>query len=126
MSTPLAPVAPKLAKLIPRLATGHDGEVVATVRAMERTLAGAELDFHALAEAVRAGVPRPEPGREPDSWLEVARWCRDEGEFVLSDREFGFLRDMCWRLVCGGEPTGRQAAWLRAIYSTLRARHGDA
>lgn len=46
----------RLAKLIPRLATEHDGEVIATVRAIHRTLGSAGADFHDLAAAV--GVER--------------------------------------------------------------------
>jgi hypothetical protein len=61
MASPLAPILPRLALLIPRLSTEHDGEVVATVRAIGRTLKGASLDFHDLAMAV-ATEPEPEPG----------------------------------------------------------------
>ena len=45
-------IAPKLSKLIPMLATDHDGEVVATVRAISRTLKGAGMDFHSLVDAL--------------------------------------------------------------------------
>ena len=50
-------IGSKLAKLIPMLATDHDGEGVATVRAISRTLAAAGSDFHALAAALMASAP---------------------------------------------------------------------
>ncbi len=47
-----AGVAERLGKLIPRLASDHDGEVIATVSAIGRTLQGAGLDWHDLAKRV--------------------------------------------------------------------------
>ena len=58
MSAALAPVRPRLGLLIPRLATEHDGEIVATVRAIGRTLKGAGLDFHDLAFVI-GEEPKP-------------------------------------------------------------------
>lgn len=54
----LAPVTDRLTKLIPRLASDHDGEVVATARAIGRTLTNAGLDFHALAGALQEPEPK--------------------------------------------------------------------
>ena len=48
-------VATKLAKILPRLASEHDGEVINTVRALDRTLTGAGLDWHALSKIIAAG-----------------------------------------------------------------------
>ena len=57
--TALAPVVTKIAKLIPRLASNHDGEVVATVRAIQRTLKGEGLDLHDLVAGLfDAGEPQ--------------------------------------------------------------------
>jgi hypothetical protein len=44
----------RLTKLLPRLASEHDGEVVNTVRAISRTLAVAGLDWHALTDALQS------------------------------------------------------------------------
>ena len=49
-----ADTAAKLAKILPRLASEHDGEILATVRGISRTLAAAGLDWHALAAAIGA------------------------------------------------------------------------
>lgn len=45
-------IAAKLAKIIPRLATEHEGEMVAAVGAISRTLAAAGLDWHAIAKVI--------------------------------------------------------------------------
>lgn len=49
-------ILPRLAKLLPLLASDQDGEVIATARAIGRTLASAGSDFHALAAALE---PQP-------------------------------------------------------------------
>ncbi|MCO5132450.1 MAG: hypothetical protein M9932_18165 [Xanthobacteraceae bacterium] len=102
----LAPVAPKLAKLIPRLASDHDGEVVATVRAIRRTLESAGLDLHALAAGLDGGGTS---GREPNTWQELAAWCRNTGQHRLSLKEFVFVADMADRLILDAEPSEKQA-----------------
>lgn len=125
----LAPIAPKIAKLIPRLATDHDGEVVATVRAIERTLKNAGLDFHNLAFAIEAPpaekivfVYRDPPKQEAvlDTRAAVAAWCRDNDPDVLSTKETAFVADMAECLILDGEPTEKQEAWLRAIFAKLK------
>jgi hypothetical protein len=50
--TDLAPIAPKLANLIRRLASDKDGEVVATARALVRTLNSFGADIHDVAERI--------------------------------------------------------------------------
>jgi len=45
---------PILARLIPRLSSPFDGEVVATARAIERALKTQKLDWHDLAKTVTA------------------------------------------------------------------------
>jgi hypothetical protein len=42
----------KIGKLIPRLASDHDGEVVATARAIQRSLQSAGADLHDLVAAL--------------------------------------------------------------------------
>jgi hypothetical protein len=49
-----AALPPILARLIPRLGSPHDGEVVATARAIGRTLHSNGLDLHDLADALIA------------------------------------------------------------------------
>src|SRR3954454_15003017 len=113
----LSPIAPKIAKLIPRLATNHDGEVVATVRAIERTLKSSGLDFHDLAGALerepetRVGYrdwapnsysfrppphwcPKAERQREKESLRDVSQWCCAQDSELLTSRGRSFVKDM--------------------------------
>lgn len=50
--TDLAPIAPKLANLLRRLASNQDGEVVATVHALLRTLNSIGADIHDVAARI--------------------------------------------------------------------------
>ena len=50
--TDLTSIAGRLAKYIRLLASDKDGEVVASARAMQRTLLGIGADFHCLADRV--------------------------------------------------------------------------
>jgi len=127
----LSPIALKIAKLVPRLATNHDGEVVATVRAIERTLANAGLDLHDLANALerepetRTVIVYRDPNpSEPKTWRDLAKWCSDHDDGHLKQHERDFINDVVGYLVCDGEPTERQAAWLRALYRKLRKGGG--
>ena len=47
-------IAKRIADLVRRLASPHDGEVVATVRALQRTLEANSLDIHAIADPLEA------------------------------------------------------------------------
>jgi len=124
----LAPLAPKLGKLIRLFGSDRDGEVLGAVRAAERTLKGAGLDWHALADAIGR---EPEPAvyldadpDEPATWRDLAAWCCQHDGGRLTAKERRFVRDMAARLVLDGSPSDKQAAWLRAIYANLR--NGDA
>jgi hypothetical protein len=56
-------VSPRLAKLLPLLASNQSGEVVATAAAITRTLTKAGADWHVLAALVRGDTePQAAPG----------------------------------------------------------------
>ncbi len=132
----LAIIAPKLAKLLPMLSTSHDGEVVATARAIGRTLQSAGLDCPALAAAITP-IPKPEPqpverkpyepaddywdGTDRSDWLAMARWCREHDCGRLTPKEQRFIWDIAspLRLRHGRKPTPKQYDWLRSIYVKL-------
>src|SRR4051812_29519552 len=123
--TALIPIAPRLARLIPRLASDQDGEVVATARAIARTLKAAGRDFHDLADAIgREPEPRviciERAPDEPLTWRELAAWCAAHDAGRLDAKERRFVHDMRDRLVLGGCPTEKQAKWLRSLYARLR------
>jgi hypothetical protein len=113
---PLADVAPKLAKLIPRLGSNHDGEVVATVDAIVRTLAAIGLDLHDLARALA--------GDEPDAHeinaREMLAHLREYSAYVPTEWEEAFLAGCTRRLRACGNLTPKQFATLRKIYSKAR------
>jgi hypothetical protein len=68
---------PIIGRLIPRLASPFDPEVVATARAIERALAAHKLDLHDLARATCGADPFTQnhdatpDARELRAWLEV-------------------------------------------------------
>ncbi|HVG49329.1 MAG TPA: hypothetical protein VM899_14480, partial [Rubellimicrobium sp.] len=76
--TDLSPILPKLSRLVPRLSSDADGEIVATVRAIDRALRGAGFDWYdftsALTPALPPPKPPPRPGR-PERWRDLADWC---------------------------------------------------
>jgi hypothetical protein len=113
MNAALTTVAPMVGKLIRLLASDQDGEVVASARALHRTLRNAGLDFNELAQMIEAP---PQRTADPDSdWRAMARACA-EHVHELSDRERSFVRSMVkWR----GEPSERQIDWLLVIFGRV-------
>jgi hypothetical protein len=114
-------LAARLAKLLPRLASPHDGEVIATVAAIRRTLGSAGLDLHDLARIVATNLPdraRYSTRDDVPDWGDLARWCCDHDNGRLTAKERAFVTGMTtwcrWR-----EPTERQAAWLLGIAERL-------
>lgn len=110
MSVP-ATIGPTLAKMLPRLGSSFDGEIVATVKAIERVLKSSGSNWHDLATLVC-----PPPPASFD-WRREARFCA--GNFDrLSRREVDFITSLArWR----GPPTDKQIAWLRDIAGRLRS-----
>jgi hypothetical protein len=149
MTNVLAPVADKLGKLLRLLSSDRDGEIVGAARAIVRTLDGAGLDIHALAEGIgapadgkkkfseadaaeiyRRGVEDGKRAAESENigfrsvdeptWHEIACDCAAHDDRLRDERERQFVRDMVRRTVRGGVPTEKQAHWLRAVYARVR------
>ncbi|EPY00617.1 hypothetical protein [Magnetospirillum fulvum] len=114
MTAALAPVADRLQKLIPRLASDHDGEVLATVAAIRRTLGGANLTLHDLARALAAAPPRHEARREIGLAAMLDRLRRAGG--LLNVWESRFVADLSVRVQRGKRLSPKQAETLRRIY----------
>jgi len=130
MADALSPaLAQKLGRLIPLLASDKEGEALATVRAIGRTLKAAGSDFHAFAKAVieprtvviyrTETTPPRKPAPRPKCLLEVAGWCRTHYAGRLSVTEERFTVDMLSRLTVGRWLSEKQEKWLRAIYFKL-------
>jgi len=103
------PARAKLAKLIPRLASDHEGEVGATVAAIQRTLHGHGCDLHDLAAAVSTG---PSDASEP-----AARSASEQA----APTGGGHARRTH---AGGGESTARNDRWHRQR-DQARARQRD-
>jgi hypothetical protein len=142
------PIADRLNKLVRLLSSDQDGEVIGAARSIIRTLKGAGLDIHTLADTLtlpygkrfseeeaaeiyRRGVQdgrRAAEGAEGNggfreveqSWHTIALECAAHPAKLKSDKEREFVADMTRRLVNGGKPTEKQADWLRKIYARAR------
>jgi len=84
-------VSDKVSRLLPRLASDADGEVVATARALCRTLDRAGLDLHDLAARLTE-PPRPvvQP-RQPPTLFEMAGWLRLHAQHRLTENQRDFV-----------------------------------
>jgi hypothetical protein len=113
MSSGLTTIALQLGKLLPLLGSNHDGEVVATARAIRRLLQGTGHDWHDLVSALHLPAARSHACRD---WRDDLAHCAATID-LLSEREREFLRSLAhWR----GEPSPKQLDWLAAIASRLR------
>ncbi|MFM9850020.1 MAG: hypothetical protein ACKVP3_23045 [Hyphomicrobiaceae bacterium] len=81
--------ARRLGNLIRRLSSNYDGEIVATVRAIRRTLAGKGRTLHDLAKLVELSADLT--GCDPAEWRQVVRQLLRERE-QLTDWELRFVK----------------------------------
>jgi hypothetical protein len=114
-----------VAKLIPRLASPHDGEVIATARAVGRALQSAGCDWHDLAKAAATAPPRPpRPPCRAESvdakriraWLEAVSRESWPNEWTA-----GFVGDLLRRSSLDGL-TGKQTACVNRIIRQAQDR----
>lgn len=122
----------RVVKLLPMLASDKDGEVIAAVRAIDRTLKSARNDWHDLADAV--GTPsrsapqrqreyrytaRPESTGENVSAEVGLRMCRELWHFIdrMAEKERDFVRSI--GTICNRRPsstlTEKQSKYLLDI-----------
>lgn len=117
----------KLAKLIPRLASMHEGEVLATVEAIRRTLDRAELSLHDLAARLCApepvqprARPKPQPKPEPapedaEDLMAKAEWLRDHVGDDLTAKQGAFVATAIRMLRAGQSLSEKQRGWLHGL-----------
>lgn len=117
-------LAGKLARLIPRLASDHDGEVVATVAAIRRTLDRAGLSLHDLAARLAEATPIPPEAKQAnphgDEHRARARWLIENAGDDLTERQRAFVLTAIRLLDTGHALSEKQAGWLAG----LCAMHG--
>ncbi len=113
----------KVAAIIPRLGSNHDGEIIAAAKAIERTLAAANHGFVDLADALMppAHAIVSSPRKPSPDWKQSARWCAAYGVGLLNERALEFVDDLAssksFRTL-----SPRQEAWLQLIMSKLSMR----
>jgi hypothetical protein len=124
-------VIPLLAqKLIPRLASSFDGEVVATARALERALKGEGLDLHDLTRMANA-APLSRDCDLPES--ETAKRARAQLKEILAkgwlDRSVEFAESVLERrnldLLSEAAGMGRAMRKLGFEHPQLRSDHKE-
>jgi hypothetical protein len=143
-----APIAGKLSRLGRLRSSDRDGEVIAAVRAIDRTLRAAGADIHALADRIEqangggkltevemrklydAGFLAAEERqhgindfRNTDGmpqWHEIAKFCQRHHE-RLCTREQEFIDSVAAHPVYR-QPTEKQAKWIEAIFLRLGGR----
>ena len=106
----------QLGKLVRLLSSDVDGERLASLAAIDRTLKASHLTWHDVGEAVERHLARPTiPARPP--WQTLAQESlRQGGTYRLKQGERQFLVSMSsWT----AEPSERQWTWLEAIADAL-------
>jgi hypothetical protein len=118
---------PVLARLIPRLGSPFDHEVLATARAIERTLKSQKLDWHDVAAAVTAQAPPTQwdygPYRtESGDAQQIRRWLEAiSREDWLNSWTAGFVADLLRRDSLDGL-SGKQTACVNRIIRQAQDR----
>ena len=124
MTNVLAPVADKLGKLLRLLSSDRDGEIVGTARAIMRTLDGAGLDIHALAEGIDALADDKKKFSEADA-LEIYRRGVEDGKRAAESENVGLPQrgrtDVARDRV---RVRGERRASARRTRAAIRPRHG--
>jgi hypothetical protein len=142
-------IAKKVADLVRRLASAHDGEVIATVRALRRVLEANGLDLHAVADPLvavngkhnpeeemrrlydagfAAGVQAAESrqhgtddfrGTDGKPTWEAVALFLQRNKDRLHLKHHEFIDDMAARTAWGHEPTERQHKYLHSLFYKL-------
>jgi hypothetical protein len=126
----LISVLPVIAKIVPRLATEHDGEVLNSVRAIARYLKGAGADFHDLALIIGAAGPgtRDASSVRPPAWFSLPiagklAWLSaaafDAGQGSWTER---FARDISRRIVACLPLSPKQTATAQRVIAEAWAK----
>jgi hypothetical protein len=128
-------------KLIPRLGSPHDGEVVATARAIERVLRSHNYDSHDVLGCVRLPAPivRGATGQDdgPPRWADLSDDLRLQwlavlaAEPTLNGWSVAFIGSIAARIRSGGRLSPKQLGcidkilcdgWRRGIRPEARRR----
>src|SRR5262245_41312406 len=99
------------------LGSDRDGERLASLAAIDRSLKAASLDWHHIGDAIERGITIPASSRSEPWWQMTANDClRHSSRLRLKPRELAFLHSMAsW----SEEPSEKQKKWLEAIGYSL-------
>ena len=109
-------VAPRVARLVAMLSTDHDGEALAAVRALARTLDGNGLDFNDLA-ALLAGSQDAHGARRRDVPQAEAMLKALLASDLLTPWERGYCSDLARIIYRGASLSAAQLDKLAEIYA---------
>jgi hypothetical protein len=122
--------ATRIGALVRLLSSDKAGEVLASARAINRTLESAGADIHHLADVVEHGLTHPAlapptPTEAEDDHEEVAAMLHFCVLWIdqLDGREADFIRSMRRyqaRFGADFEPSQKQVKWLLSIYYRLK------
>lgn len=130
----VAPLLPKIGRVVLLLGSDNDGEVVAAAHAIKRTLAANGCDLHDLVKHIEAServverivyrerpsaAHKPNPNGPCTDWSGITRWCRDNDKGRLSTWEHDFIASVTSQFAYGGTPSPRQEQIIRRIFSKL-------
>jgi hypothetical protein len=105
----------RLADLLPRLDSDHDGETIATARAISRVLRAEGLDLHDVAALiVSAPVPEGRPSDDAPEWRVMTETAIAAG-LARTEWERQFLAGL--RDWTGDHITEKQRTVLQKIYA---------
>ena len=142
-------IAKRVADLVRRLASPHDGEVIATVRALRRVLEASGLDIHAVAAPLEApngkhipeeemrrlyaagyaaGVQAAENrqhgsddfrGTDGKPTWEAVALFLQRNKHRLDPKHHEFIDKVASQTVWGDEPTERMHKYLHSLFFKL-------
>lgn len=113
----------KFEALLPRLASDHDGEVIATARALDRVLKRAGMDWHDIVKAVQFPDVIED---EPTDLLGMAEWLHHHA----MDRLFGtnqpaFVQNVIVALKARRTISPGQQKYLRDLFAMHHGRRAE-
>jgi hypothetical protein len=122
--------ATRIGALVRLLSSDKAGEVLASARAINRTLESAGADIHHLADVVEHGLTHPTlapptPPEEEGDYEDVPAMLHYCVLYIdrLDGREADFIRSMRRyqaRFRADFQPSQKQVNWLLSIYYRLR------
>jgi hypothetical protein len=116
-------VAKRIGRLIGRLGSDHDGEVLNAVALLKKLFCTERLSFSDIAAVIedRAGTEVRKQYYDAAGrprWHEIALFCQRNSDRLESVKERMFVDQMAGWTVAR-EPSEKQASWLESIFARL-------